>query len=53
MTTIDERTPVHLRGNGRPVAEERTLTDLKVTGTIPRPSSTAATSATAPIRSAA
>ena len=35
MTTIDSSTPMHLRGNGRPVTEERTVTDLKVTGTIP------------------
>ena len=35
MTTIDDSTPVHLRGNGRPVAEERTITDLTVRGTIP------------------
>lgn len=28
-------TPSHLRGNGRPVTEELTLTDLEVTGTIP------------------
>ena len=36
MTTIDDTTPMHLRGNGRPVAEERTVTGLKVTGAIPR-----------------
>lgn len=30
-----EETPLHLRGNGRPVAEERTITELEVTGTIP------------------
>ena len=35
MTTIDDTTPMHLRGNGRPVTEELTLTDLRVTGTIP------------------
>ncbi len=35
MTTIDDTTPTHLRGNGRPVAEERTITELKVTGSIP------------------
>ena len=28
-------TPSHLRGNGRPVTEEQTITDLKVTGSIP------------------
>ena len=32
---IDSSTPMHLRGNGRPVTEERTVTDLKVTGSIP------------------
>ncbi len=36
MTTIEETTPAHLRGNGRPVVEERTVTDLRVTGSIPR-----------------
>ena len=35
MAEVVESTPVHLRGNGRPVTEERTLTALKVTGTIP------------------
>jgi carotenoid cleavage dioxygenase-like enzyme len=35
MTVIDEGAPLHLRGNGRPVQEERTLTDLAVTGRIP------------------
>ena len=35
MTTIDSSTPMHLRGNGRPVTEERTVADLKVTGSIP------------------
>jgi len=35
MTTIDQQVPAHLRGNGRPVAEEVTVTDLTVTGTIP------------------
>ena len=35
MTTIDDTTPLHLQGNGRPVTEELTLTDLRVTGTIP------------------
>jgi carotenoid cleavage dioxygenase len=35
MTTVEDSTPVHLRGNGRPVAEERTITELKVTGSIP------------------
>lgn len=32
---VVDDTPVHLRGNGRPITEERTLTKLKVTGTIP------------------
>jgi carotenoid cleavage dioxygenase-like enzyme len=36
MTTIDSNIPSHLRGNGAPVSEERTVTDLRVTGTIPR-----------------
>jgi carotenoid cleavage dioxygenase len=31
-----DATPMHLRGNGRPIQEERTLTTLKVTGSIPR-----------------
>jgi carotenoid cleavage dioxygenase-like enzyme len=35
MTTIDDSTPVHLRGNGRPVDHELTITDLVVTGTLP------------------
>jgi carotenoid cleavage dioxygenase len=35
MTTIDANPPMHLRGNGRPVAEERTVTALKVSGAIP------------------
>ena len=29
------RTPLHLRGNGRPVTEEQTVSELKVTGSIP------------------
>ncbi len=36
MTMVEDSTPAHLRGNGRPLTEERTLTDLKVTGAIPR-----------------
>jgi carotenoid cleavage dioxygenase-like enzyme len=36
MTTIDGTVPVHLRGNGRPVTQERTLTSLAVTGRVPR-----------------
>ena len=35
MTVIDDSTPVLLRGNGRPVTEERTITDLPVTGSTP------------------
>ena len=34
MTNIDDA-PAHLRGNGRPLTEERTITDLTVTGAIP------------------
>jgi len=35
MAAVLDETPSHLRGNGRPVTEEQTLTELKVTGTIP------------------
>ncbi len=35
MTTIDDTTPMHLQGNGRPVTDELTLTDLRVTGALP------------------
>jgi carotenoid cleavage dioxygenase len=35
MTALDESIPTFLRGNGRPVTEERTLFDLPVTGTLP------------------
>jgi carotenoid cleavage dioxygenase-like enzyme len=35
MTTIDDRTPAHLLGNGRPVHDERTIEHLPVTGAIP------------------
>jgi len=35
MTIIDDATPAHLRGNGRPLGEERTITDLTVRGAIP------------------
>ncbi|MBH80734.1 MAG: dioxygenase [Gammaproteobacteria bacterium] len=35
MAAILDDTPAHLRGNGRPLTEECTLTDLKVTGSIP------------------
>ena len=34
MAMIDD-VPIHLRGNNAPVSDERTLTDLKVTGAIP------------------
>jgi carotenoid cleavage dioxygenase-like enzyme len=34
VSTTDEL-PVHLRGNWTPVQEERTITELEVTGTIP------------------
>jgi carotenoid cleavage dioxygenase-like enzyme len=35
MNAALEDTPAHLLGNGRPVTEEQTLTDLTVTGSIP------------------
>jgi carotenoid cleavage dioxygenase len=35
MAAVLDDTPSHLRGNGRPVTEEQTLSELKVTGTIP------------------
>ena len=35
MAAVLDDTPSHLRGNGRPVTEEQTLTDLSVKGTIP------------------
>ena len=35
MTIIDDSTPVFLRGNGRPVTEERTVTELVITGSLP------------------
>ena len=35
MAAVIDDTPAHLRGNGRPVAEERTISELKVTGSIP------------------
>ncbi len=35
MAALPDTNPSHLRGNGRPVREETTLTDLRVTGTIP------------------
>ena len=36
MAAVLDDTPSHLRGNGRPLTEERTITELKVTGTIPQ-----------------
>jgi len=33
---MDQQTPTHLRGNGRPTSEEQTLTRLEVEGTLPR-----------------
>jgi carotenoid cleavage dioxygenase len=35
MAAALDSTPTHLRGNGRPVTEEQTLTELKVVGSIP------------------
>ncbi len=35
MAAVIDDTPSHLRGNGRPVTEERTLTNLVVRGRIP------------------
>lgn len=35
MAAAIDDTPSHLRGNGRPITEERTLTDLPVKGRIP------------------
>jgi len=35
MAAVLDSTPSHLRGNGRPITEERTITRLKVTGSIP------------------
>ncbi len=35
MAAVVEEIPSHLRGNGRPITEERTVTDLKVIGSIP------------------
>ena len=35
MAAVPEEIPSHLQGNGRPVTEELTLTELKVTGSIP------------------
>ncbi|NKC00627.1 MAG: dioxygenase [Pseudomonadales bacterium] len=36
MAAVLDSTPAHLRGNGRPVTEELTVTDLQVTGSIPK-----------------
>ena len=36
MSAVEQETPSHLRGNGRPVIEELKLTDLTVTGAIPK-----------------
>jgi len=36
MAAVLDSTPTHLLGNGRPVTEEQTISDLKVTGSIPR-----------------
>jgi carotenoid cleavage dioxygenase-like enzyme len=36
MTTIENSVPTHLQGNGAPVQDERTLTNLVVTGSLPR-----------------
>ncbi|BAN03770.1 carotenoid oxygenase family protein [Ilumatobacter coccineus] len=35
MSTIEEEIPQHLRGNWAPIQDERTITRLAVTGTIP------------------
>ncbi len=35
MSTTEEAVPVHLRGNGAPVQDELTITDLEVSGAIP------------------
>ena len=35
MAAVLESTPIHLLGNGRPETEEQTLSELKITGTIP------------------
>ena len=32
----EEAIPLHLQGNGRPVTEELTVSELKVTGSIPK-----------------
>lgn len=35
MAAVLDETPSHLRGNGRPVTEEQTISKLNVTGSIP------------------
>ena len=35
MAAVPDTTPSHLQGNGRPTTEEQTITELKVTGSIP------------------
>ncbi|MEM9039329.1 MAG: carotenoid oxygenase family protein [Actinomycetota bacterium] len=35
MSTIEDELPLHLRGNWAPLKDERTITDLEATGTIP------------------
>jgi carotenoid cleavage dioxygenase len=35
MTATESEIPSHLKGNGAPVSEERTITELTVTGAIP------------------
>ena len=35
MAAVLDSTPEHLLGNGRPVTEELTISELKVTGSIP------------------
>jgi carotenoid cleavage dioxygenase len=35
MAAVLDSTPAHLRGNGRPVTEEQTVSELKVNGSIP------------------
>ena len=36
MTIVENSVPSHLRGNGAPIRDERSLTGLSVTGTLPR-----------------
>ena len=35
MAATDSQHPIHLQGNGAPVHDEVTVTDLEVSGTIP------------------